>query len=118
MKDIFLRMVPQVGAGAKYLNWRSKLLSLSLGVTGVLLVLAVFRGYILRVLAVFRGSVLTADTAFTRGLVLHIYFHYSQYLSLQYCSLPVLAVFWPPVLPYCQCFEYEMYSILPSILGA
>ena len=31
--------------------------------------------------------------------------------------LPVLAVFRPPVLKYCQYSEYDLYSILPSILG-
>ena len=71
---------------------------LSVGATGVLRVLAVFRDYLLRVLSEFRGSVLRILRALQifRGLILRVlpvlgvlscsYSKYAQYLGLQYCS--------------------------------
>ena len=64
------------------------------------------------------AGVRTASTACTRGSVLLVLSICSQYLGLRYCPiLPELAVFKPPVPQYSQCLKYEMYSILPSILG-
>ena len=104
---------------------------LSVGATGVLGVLAIFRDYILRLLAVFQGSVLrilpelpsitgfgTAGTACTwRPVLLTILPVLAVFGPLVLLILPVFAVFRPPVLQNSRYSEYEVYSILPSMLG-
>ena len=101
----------------------------SAGATGILRALAVIREYILWVFAILQGSVLRILPVLqlfrwsilrvlpVLGVLYCSYSQYSQYLGLQYCSYSQYsAVFRPPVLQYSQQSEYEMYSIIWSML--